>query len=109
MCNVCPLQVGYGDVVILSTAERLYACFAMLLGAISFAYMLGNVQVHLSRLRLTCLRLTRLRLTRLSLAFSRLPLRMLGTEHAASDGAPRHAIGDAAHTHGLDLRLHALS
>ena len=37
--------VGYGDVVILSTAERLYACFAMLLGAITFAYMLGNVQV----------------------------------------------------------------
>ena len=36
--------VGYGDIVLQTTAERLYACFAMLLGALSFAYMLGNVQ-----------------------------------------------------------------
>jgi hypothetical protein len=42
--------VGYGDVVILSTVERLYACFEMLLGAVTFAYMLGNVQHLMSKL-----------------------------------------------------------
>ena len=36
--------VGYGDVAVATTAERLYACFAMLVGAVTFAYMLGNVQ-----------------------------------------------------------------
>lgn len=42
--------VGYGDVQMQTAAERLFACFAMLLGAVSFAYMLGNVQYLMSHL-----------------------------------------------------------
>ena len=42
--------VGYGDVQVQTTPERLFACVAMLLGAVSFAYMLGNVQYLMSHL-----------------------------------------------------------
>ena len=42
--------VGYGDVQMQTAAERIFACFAMLLGAVSFAYMLGNVQHLMSHL-----------------------------------------------------------
>jgi hypothetical protein len=42
--------VGYGDVYLQTTAERLFACFAMMLGAVTFAYMLGNVQHLMSHL-----------------------------------------------------------
>jgi voltage-gated potassium channel len=42
--------VGYGDVLLQTVPERLYACFSMLLGAVTFAYMLGNVQQLMSSL-----------------------------------------------------------
>ena len=35
--------VGYGDLVPITTGERLYACMAMILGATIFGYVIGNV------------------------------------------------------------------
>ncbi len=35
--------VGYGDLVPVTTGERLYACMAMILGATIFGYVIGNV------------------------------------------------------------------
>ena len=35
--------VGYGDIIPVSTGERLYACMAMIAGATIFGYVIGNV------------------------------------------------------------------
>ncbi|KAL3926530.1 MAG: hypothetical protein SGPRY_003257 [Prymnesium sp.] len=42
--------VGYGDVHVSTTAERLYAMVCMMLGAFLFAYLLGHTQHLLSHL-----------------------------------------------------------
>eukprot|EP00966_Prymnesium_polylepis_P152402 3520358-Prymnesium_polylepis.1 len=36
--------IGYGDISMKTKAERCYAIFCMIVGAVSFAYVLGNVQ-----------------------------------------------------------------
>ena len=44
------LEVGYGDVSVISTPERIYSIFAMMLGAVTFAYLLGNMQNLIAQL-----------------------------------------------------------
>ena len=42
--------VGYGDVHVLTAAERCYGIFCMMLGALAFAYLLGHTQHLLANL-----------------------------------------------------------
>ena len=43
MLTRCHLQVGYGDIIPGSDLEMLFACFAMLLGATIFGYIVGSL------------------------------------------------------------------
>ena len=49
--------MGYGDVIPVTTPERAYVIFSMIVGATMFGYIVGSVASHVGRLRVGAARM----------------------------------------------------